>query len=107
MIGLLQRVRIRIVRKRGPADGRGRVRDGGRDLLRGVTGENEAFQQGVGGQPVRSVHAVAAAFADGEQAGQGGASRLIGLDAAHQIVLGGDDRDQVAREVEPFLGAPL
>ena len=57
-------------------------------------GEDQALQQGVGGQPVRAVHAGAGDLAAGVQAGDGGAAVQVGADAAGGVVRGRGDRDR-------------
>src|SRR5829696_4540546 len=51
-------------------------------------GEDDALEEGVGGEAVGAVDAGAGGFADGEQAGEAGAAVEVGEDAAHQVVGG-------------------
>ena len=49
------------------------------------------------------MHAGAGGFAGGVEAGERGAAAEIGADAAHEVVRGGADGDQVAAQVETVL----
>jgi len=65
--------------------GSGGVGEGAAD----AGGEDDALEEGVGGEAVGAVDAGAGGFADGEQAGEAGAAVEVGEDAAHQVVGGG------------------
>ena len=67
--------------------------------------EHQPFEQRVAGEPIRAVHARARDLAGGEQPGHRRAAVEIGLDAAHHVVRGRPDRNQIAREIEARLQA--
>ena len=68
--------------------------------MRGACAEDQAFEQRVGGQAVGAVDAGAGGLSGGVEAGQSGAAEEVGADAAHQVMRGGADGDEVAAEVE-------
>src|SRR5207302_1485967 len=51
-------------------------------------------------EPVGPVHSRARDFAGGEQASDRGAAPFIAVDASHDVVRGGTDRDEIARKIE-------
>ncbi len=71
----------------------------------GAVGEDDAFEQAVGGEAVGAVNAGAGDLADGEEAGEIGTAKGVGLDAAHPVVGGGGDGDGVVRPFEAGAGA--
>ena len=73
-----------------------RVRDG-------AAGEHEALAERVRREPVGAVQAGARGLADGVQPGQRRVRVQVGDDAAHRVVGGRRDRDQLARRVEAGL----
>ena len=89
-------------------NGEGHARPGragvGRIGQRGLGGlppEDETFEQGVRGEAVRALHAGAGGLPRHVEPGHVGAPGAIGADAAHAVVRGGRDRQEVAREIEP------
>ena len=69
----------------------------------GAAGEHEALAERVGGEPVGAVQAGAGGLADRVEPGTRRAAVQVGDDAAHHVVGGRRDRDQLARRVEPRL----
>ena len=62
--------------------------------------EHQAFQQRVGGEPVGAVEARLGHFAGGIEAGRVGPAVDIHHHAAAGVMLGGHDRDRLARDVD-------
>src|SRR6516225_1661238 len=71
----------------------------------GAGTEYEAFEQGIAGQPICSMHAGSSGFTSGVQPANGGPSPGIGFHAAHHEMRGGADRSKVAREIETVAEA--
>ena len=76
-------------------------RDVGRDALR----EDQALQEGVGGQPVRAVDTRAGDLAAGVQARHGRPAAQVGTDPAGRVVGGGGDRDRLGDRVDAVRAA--
>ena len=93
----------RASRRAAGADGSSRAPAGGSGRpcgQRGAAAEHEALGERVRRQPVGAVEAGARALADRVQPGQRRAPVEVGGHAAHRVVRGGRDRDQVARGVD-------
>ena len=73
----------------------------------GAGAEHQPLEQRVAGQPVRAVHAGAGDLAGREESRQRGAAPLVGVDAAHDVVRRGPDRNRIAREIEADAPAHL
>ena len=71
--------------------------------LRGASPEYQPFEQRVARQAVGAVDPGAGGFTCGEESGNGGAAPLVGVDAPHQIVGGGADRDRIGRQIESHV----
>jgi hypothetical protein len=63
-------------------------------------GEDEAFEQGVGGEAVGAVDSGAGDLTDGEEAEERGATEEVGADAAHPVVGCGRNGDRLGVPVE-------
>lgn len=79
-------------------------------LARGDVGDDalgvdEAFEEGVGGQPVRAVHAGAGDLAARVQAGDGRTAPGVGADAPGGVVGGRGDRDGLGDRVDAVAAA--
>ena len=68
-------------------------------------GEDEAFEQRVGGQPVGAVDAAARDLAGGVEARHARSGREVGGHTAGGVVLGRRDRDQLGDRVDAVLAA--
>ena len=73
----------------------------------GAGAEDDTFQQGIAGKTVGAVDAGAGNFAGGEEAGDGGESVEIGMDATHGVVGGGVNGGGLLGEVEAEVKAGL
>ena len=87
-------------RRRAVLDGRIGLLERGE---RGPPAEDEAFEQRVRREAVRTVNPGARALAGREEPGQLGASREIGDDAAHRVVGRRRHRNRLDRGVEPRI----
>lgn len=67
--------------------------------------EDQAFQEGIAGQAVTAVNAVAARFADGVEMVHRRLTVAIDVDAAHEIVLSRRDRDPVDGGIDAVFEA--
>ena len=114
--GVDRRVETRFVLAAGGGTGRhlggAEVRAGGVSARPGP--EDDEFRQGVAAQPVRAVDGRTRTLAGGVQPAHAGFAVLVGLDAAHVVVLAGLDRHrlldgvdalEVLREVDDVLEA--
>ena len=78
----------------------------GQPHRRGSAGaEDEPFEQRVAREAVRAVDAGARDLACGEQPGNGGAARKVGVHAAAHVMRRRADGQRIAGEVEPGLAA--
>ena len=66
----------------------------------GAVREDDAFEQGVGGEAIGTVDAGAGDLADGEEAWDVRPAEGVGLDATHPVVGGGGDRNGGVGPVE-------
>ena len=73
--------------------------------LRDPPREDEALEQGVGGEPVGAVHAGAGDLAGGVEAGYAGTAPEVGGHAPGRVVARRRDRDQLGHRVDPVLAA--
>ena len=73
----------------------------------GAAAEHEALRERVGGEPVGAVEAGAGGLADRVEAGHGGAAVEVGDDAAHHVVGGGGDGDELGHRVEAGVAEGL
>ncbi len=96
----------RVRRLLGVRDGLGHarvqavLRSGGGDVGGDPLGVDQAFEEGVGGEPVRAVHAGAGDLAARVQAGHGGAPLGVRAHASGGVVGGRGDRDEVRDRVD-------
>ena len=67
--------------------------------------EDQTFQQGIAGQAIGAMNAGAGGFSRGVEPGNVGASFEIGAHAAHGVVRGRTNGNQVRRDVDVVLQA--
>jgi hypothetical protein len=70
------------------------------DVLGGARGESDRLEQRVGGQPIGTVQAGGCNLADGPQARHAGAPEGVGGNAAHVVMRGGRNWDELRDGVD-------
>ena len=69
----------------------------------GAGAGDEALEKRIGGEAIGAVHSGAGGFAGRVKPGERGAAAEAGADAAHEVVRGGADGDQIAAQIEAVV----